>query len=421
MQISLTHSKTSLYPIAIELGTVWLILCAAFVLRFYAALHTGIEVDEPIYRYAAAYAAQYGFPASRPAVGQPTIPFLYHPPFSLWLFALWFRIWGSTSFLTGRLFNIVVSTGMLALLYAFVRRFIGKREALIALFVVASDDWILFTNQGIYLEDSQMILILCAMWAYWKATQSDPTKGRQVLLRYLLAGVLVGVVIDYKQIGGFLVVGILINFALQRQQWRPHLLLLVAASTMFILYLVAMHLTFGQLFDSATLTQLNRTAGTRSSAGLTYSPLTAIQAIVGIYWIFPTTILTLIGGSLLVIWRGFQYLRGKRKGENTVLLSWAAGGIVFAMSISLKSPHYMILWLIPLYLFLVQEGSHIHTYVFRCGKNSALIFLTLLQIIFGVNLWSFQMRFMNIPGDVVVQSDTYINTHIPSSALVAEQ
>jgi len=310
---------------------------------------------------------------------------------------------------------------MLVLLYAFVRRFIGKREALIALLVVASDDWILFTNQGIYLEDSQMILILCAMWTYWRATQSDLTKGKQVLMHYLLAGVLVGVVIDYKQIGGFVVVSILINFALQRQQWKPHLLLLVVATSMFILYLVAMHLVFGQLFDSATLTQLTRTAGTRSSAGLTYSPLTAIQAIVSIYWIFPTTILTLIGGSLLVTWRGFQYLRGKRKGENTVLLSWAAGGIVFAMSISLKSPHYMLLWLIPLYLFLVQEGSHIHTHIFRRGRNSALVFLTLLQIILAVNLWSFQMRFMNIPGDVIIESNAYINTHIPSSALVAEQ
>ena len=93
------------------------LLVLAFLVRFYAALHTGIEVDEPIYRDAAAMvlahiqalpdslinnpmkqdtstiALLYGYPSIRPAYLHPTIPFLYHPPFYLWLLAEWFKLW----------------------------------------------------------------------------------------------------------------------------------------------------------------------------------------------------------------------------------------------------------------------------------------------------------------------------------------
>jgi hypothetical protein len=110
----------------LEAGIIALLLAFAWGVRYLTALHTGIEVDEPIYRYAAAYAAQYGFPAVRAPAKEQMIPFLYHPPFFLLLLAQWFKLWHSDSFLTGRLFNICISTLMLALLYLFVRLKIGR-------------------------------------------------------------------------------------------------------------------------------------------------------------------------------------------------------------------------------------------------------------------------------------------------------
>ncbi len=402
----------------LEAGLIALLLAFAWGVRYLAAVHTGIEVDEPIYRYAAAYAAQYGFPAVRAPSNEQTIPFLYHPPFFLLLLAQWFRLWHSDSFLTGRLFNVCISTLMLALLYLFVRIKIGRVEALLAVLLIGSDAWIIFTNQGIYLENSQLILILLAVWAYWWATEADAQDWQQIVGRYVFAGFLLGCVLVYKQIGGFLVLSILANWLLfQRRHHRGHLLLLAVAGVIFLDYLLLMHRAFGSLFDSATLDQLARTLGGRSSAGLTYSPLVALQAVGERYWIFLITILILIGGSVLAVWRGIQRLFRKRQQGNTIILSWALGGVVFALSISLKSPHYMILWLVPLYLLVIQEGCQ-----WLRARTISFQYYTWVGLLLGlfllVNLWSYQARFLHVPGDAVTGAEAYINTAIPADATV---
>ncbi len=87
---------------------VGLFLALALLVRLYAAFRAGLEVDEPIYRNAAALALRYGYPTIRPAYLHPVIPFLYHPPFFLFLLADWFKLWGSTSYLTGRMFSVII-------------------------------------------------------------------------------------------------------------------------------------------------------------------------------------------------------------------------------------------------------------------------------------------------------------------------
>ena len=124
------------------------------------------------------------------------------------------------------------------------------------------------------------------MWAYWAAIHTEVTNGRWYVLRYLLAGLLVGVVLAYKQIGVFLVLVILINLLFQRKHWLAHLYLLVVAATVVVSYGLYMHLAFGSLFDMETLTQLKRTLGSRASPGLNYGPLTALEAVASTYWVF---------------------------------------------------------------------------------------------------------------------------------------
>lgn len=397
---------------------VGLFLAVALGARLYAAFHTGLEVDEPIYRYAAAYAAQYGFPAVRAEANRQIIPFLYHPPFFLWLLDLWFKVWNNDNYLTGRLFSVLCATIMLGLLYVFVRVLVNKSVALLSLIFVGSDAWIIFTNQAIYFENSEMVFILLALWAYWRALQTNGKVNEQYISRYLLAGLLVGWVLIYKQIGGFLLIAVLANMVMQRKHWLGHVLLFVTTFGVLAVYALSMHMTFGNLFDYATFTQIRRTLWERQSAGLTYSPSTALEAIVSRYFIFPLTILTLVGGSILAIIRFVQHVLGKRKEKYPLLLSWALGGVVFALSISLKSPHYMILWLVPLYIFLSKElyllfGKRKHTSNRRKYLKSIL-----LVALFIVNLWSFQARFMNVPGDTIAQASVYINAQLPSSAVL---
>jgi hypothetical protein len=401
-----------------EWGMIGLLLAIALLDRLYAAFHTGLEVDEPIYRYAAAYAMQYGFPAVRPAASRQIIPFLYHPPFFLWFLGLWFKAWGSDSYLTGRLFSVLCSAGMLMLLYAFVCRHLGKGVAALTLCFVGTDAWIIFTNQAIYLENSQMLFVILAMWAYWHATQVDATHSKQYVRRYLFAGLLIGWVIIYKHIGGFLVISVLANLAMQRMHWRGHVILFVVILGILTGYVLFMHEAFGSLYDLATITQIRRTLWDRQSAGLTYSPLIALQAIGSRYWIFPTTILVLVGGSLLAVIRFIQHVLGRRKEKHPIILGWALGGVVFALSISLKSPHYMILWLIPLYILLSKELYYVLNR--QMGKRKSMLNILLVGL-FIVNLWSFQARFVNLPGDALAQADAYINTFLPSNALVATQ
>lgn len=406
------------YDVLKECIIVGLFLAVAIGARLYAAFHTGLEVDEPIYRYAAAYAAQYGFPAVRAEANREIIPFLYHPPFFLWLLDLWFKLWNSDNYLTGRLFSVLCSTIMLGLLYAFVRIHINKSVALLSLIFIASDAWIIFTNQAIYFENSEMVFIILAIWAYWRALQTDGKVNEQYVSRYLLAGLLIGWVLVYKQIGGFLVIVVLANVVMQRKHWLGHVLLCATAFGVLAVYALSMHIAFGSLFDYATLTQIRRTLWERQSAGLTYSPATALEAIVSRYFIFPLTILTLVGGSLLAIVRFVQHIFGKRKEKYPLLLSWVLGGVVFALSISLKSPHYMILWLVPLYIFLSKELYLVFAKRKRTGNRRKLMKGILLVGLFIVSLWSFQARFMNLPGDTLAQASVYINTQLPSSAVV---
>ncbi|MBV9020863.1 MAG: glycosyltransferase family 39 protein [Chloroflexi bacterium] len=404
-----------------EIGIVAVFLLMALCLRVFAAFHTSIEVDEPIYRYAAAYTARYGFPSVRAAYQQQTIPFLYHPPFFMFLLAEWFKIWGSDSYFTGRLLSVITSLIMLVILYIFVQKITNKTVALIVLFLIGSDAWILFTNQAIYLENSQMILIILGVEAYCLATNTNSVDRKRYFMRYLITGILIGLVIVYKHIGVFLLISVASNLILQRKHLRGHILLFIATTAVVAVYVSSMQLVFGGLFDYATIVQIHRTLGATSSPGLSYSPITALQAIYSRYWIFPTTIIVLIGGSIFTLIRCVHQVLGKRKGE-TITLSWALGAIVFALSISLKSPQYMILWLIPLYIFLVKElysmlGNRTRINKYAVKTSTAI----LVGITIIINLWSFQMRLFHFSGDILAEAAQYINTNLPPYAIVATE
>ena len=410
-----------------EWGIVGLLLAIALLVRLYAAFHTGLEVDEPIYHNAAVLALRYGYPSIRPAYHHPVIPFLYHPPFYLFLLMNWFKLWESISYLTGRMLSVITSLIMLLLLYGFTKQVLGRKVVLIALVLVSSDVWIIFTNQAIYLENSLMLLIILAIWVYWRATNTLPVSRSRYLAWYGLAGLLVGCVIIYKQIGGFIVLVILLNLLLQRKHWLGHAVLCGVMLLVVAGYGLAMHLAFGMLYDTALLDQLYRTLGEKAAPGLNDGLLVAFQAIWNRYWIFLVTIVVLLGGSAITLLRYFQELFRQRNVSQPVIISWALGGVLFALGISLKSPHYMILWIVPLYLVLAQEvyealrnrRSRIRLHGFSHRARTLGLLLCVLFLV--GDTWGFQARFLNAHGDSLQQADSYINETLPPTAIVLTQ
>ncbi len=420
-------SSQKQYSAIQEWVIVGLFLAIALLVRLYAAFHTGLEVDEPIYHNAAALALRYGYPSLRPAYHHPVIPFLYHPPFYLFLLMGWFKLWESISYLTGRMLSVIISLIMLLLLYVFTRQVLGRKVVLIALVLVGSDVWIIFTNQAIYLENSLMLLIILAIWVYWHATHTFPSSRSRYLMWYGLAGLLAGCVIIYKQIGGFIVLVVLLNLLLQRKHWLGHavlcgMMLLVVAG-----YGLAMHLAFGTLYHTALLDQLYRTLGKKAAPGLNDSVLVALQAIWSRYWIFLVTIVVLLGGSAITLLRYLQGMFRRRNVSQPVIVSWALGGVLFALSISLKSPHYMILWIVPLYLVLAQEiyeaprnrrsRARLHGF----SRRAQALGLLLCVLFLVGDVWGFQARFLHTHGDSLQQADSYINETLPPTAVVLTQ
>jgi hypothetical protein len=406
---------------------VGLLLIVGFLVRWFAALHTGLEVDEPIYHNAAVLLLHYGVPVIRPAYLHPLIPFLYHPPFFFYLLAGWFALWHNTSYLTGRMLSVVISCVMLLQLYLLLRRMTGRSTALITLAFLVSDLWMIFTNQAIYIENSLMILVIATIQVYWRATTTAFDSRKRELTSYALAGLLAGCVIVYKQIGGFIVLVILLNLLLQRKNWRLHCLLLGTTLLTIIFYALGMHVVFGTPYDMATQDQIFRTLGFKAAKGLNDSPVTALQAFLDRYWMFFVTFIILLCGFAVSALRYLQTFFRRRESAYPLLVSWALSGMIFAAAISLKSPHYLILWIVPLYIILALEVKNfiqaMRLRISLRGAKSrpklALSLLLLFCLLFSIgDAFGFQARFLNVPGDALVQSETYINTTLPSTAVV---
>jgi 4-amino-4-deoxy-L-arabinose transferase and related glycosyltransferases of PMT family len=431
MHIKRNAHTQSLYPLIIDAIIIVFLTTLSISLRVIAALHTGTEVDEPIYRFAAVYFLHHGFPAVRPELSEPVIPFLYHPPFALMLLGAWFRLWGCETLLIGRMLSILCSSLFSVILYLFLARSTRRTIAISACLLMAIDPWLIFTNQAIYLENSQMLFCALFAWSYWYAIASKDGSAREYIGRYALTGIFLGIAIIWKHIGGFLVISVLAHFLLQRKHLRGHLVLLGIATFIIAAYVIAMHYWFGELYDYATMVQIKRTLWNRYSPGLNYSPWEALQVIYLRYYIFPITILVLIGGALLTIVRYCQHLFKRRPltAGNTTVLTWALGGIIFAAISSLKSPHYMILWLVPLYMLIAIEGVPLFERLVQQTKaNGGFLplaaragLVVCLCLVVGANLWSFRMRFLNHFGDTLTLADTYINQHIPDNAVIITQ
>lgn len=369
---------------------------------------TGLEVDESANYDIARSIYDFGYPSMRPEKDVDPQLFLFHPNFGYKLMAAWFHISGP-SLLNARILNVAVSLIVLILVFAFSKSF-GRGTALLATFFTAFDSWIVLTNRMNYLENIQLLLIVTGIWLFWKAARSGDN-----LLLYIAAGATIGLAVIFKHIGVYLVLVVLTNWLLMRKHGMGHLATLLTIGIIVAAYVSWMYVLYGQIYLDQQIHQLDRLFGLLRSRGLNFGLLEAARIIVDRYWIFVTTVLALVLGWPLVAWRYIQNLLKKSRAADTIVLSWAFSGLVFAFGSQLKSPHYLILWLIPLFIFLAKE-------VVEWARGKRLLYVPILLAVFLIaNIFTWNYRFVKVGGDTLRDTAAYVNTNLPADAVVATE
>lgn len=386
------------------------ILGFAVFLRLYSLGKTPLEVDEPINYAAAASIITYGFPSVKPPVDAPRQIYLFHPFVGYQLMAGWFELTGLMNIVGARLLNIVASIIVLLLVFLFVLNK-GRGTALFAAFFIPLDGWIVTINRMDYLENIQLILVVLGIWVFYRAVKTGNSQ-----LQWLVAGLWIGTAVIYKLIGLFLVLVVLANWLLTRRHHQGHVTTLITIGAVLVTYVVIMCICYGQLYIDAQTVEFNRLFGFVAARGLNFGISTVISMILGKYWIYLTTVIALTFGWPLAAWRYIQALFSRSiTPYDGVVLSWTIGGCVFAVASHLKSPHYLIMWLIPVYIFLAGEATH----WFR-GKRLTNVWIPVVFFL-AASIFTWNGRFIQFQGDALRDNAAYINTKVPANVVVGTE
>lgn len=369
---------------------------------------TALEVDEEPNTAIAQSVFALGYPTLKPEYNQTQQPYLFHPPLGYDIMAGWFGILGDSSIEGARLFNIIVSVAMMILAFEFMRRTHGGVAVISAIFI-AIDAWIVMIGRMNYLENLQLLITIPAIWFYWQANKT----GKFTF--YLAAGFLIGLTVIYKHIGLYLILAVVVNWILVRRDYRQHLCLLLIVGCVVDVYELAMCLRYEDLFFAQQFVQFERLFGGLNSRGMNFGLGEALRIIVDRYWIYISTVIAILLGWPLIALRYVGALLQRIDAGDSVLLSWAVGGLVFAVLSRLKSPHYLVLWLIPLYLFLAL-------WLIQWAKGRKLLLIPAICLLFiAVNIFTWNQRFARSYGDPLRQSAQFINDNLPQSAVVATE
>lgn len=380
-------------------------------LRGYRLDTTGLEVDEVSNFEVAQSYYQYDYPSVKPEVDGSRLLYYFHPVFGYMMMAEWFNLTGDVSILGTRTLNAVESVIALVLIFTFLLRK-GVGTALLATFFVAVDSWMVLINRMNYLENFQVILMLLGMWLFYKAVQGGD-EGKLHL--WIIAGVLLGLTVVYKHIGVYLVAVVMANWLILRKYFKGHLVTMTTIGVVVVSYVVVMYLIGGQYYIDQQMTMFGRLFGTIESRGLNFGIGDALGVIVNRYWIFATTILVLIGGWGWAMWNYVWGVFRKITVKDSVILSWTVGALVFAVASKLKSPHYLILWLVPTYIYVATELA-------GWAKGKKLVYTSaLISFFLLANVFTWHYRFVMQTGDTLRDVSSYINANVPNDAVVATE
>lgn len=384
-----------------------LFLLAGF-LRVYNLDQTGYEVDEIVNFHVPQQINQMGYPTIKPESLEKNNPYLFHPPSLYYFFAEVFRVFGE-NLLVARVVNVIFSMISLLLLYFMLLRSVGGRKAaFLGLLLLGTDGWLVMTNRMNYIENIQFTFILLGLLLYQQGVQKKETN----YWLFFGSGVILGLAISLKLIGGYVLLAIGLNYLLQRKHHLGHLILMIMAVTTLFDVMAYFYYLFGDIFlEQSVLGHFARVTGERTSRGMNFGIWQIVTVIWQRYWIYITTVLAFVIGGIVAAGKFFQQLI-RRPQVDTFFLSWCLSGLTLAAVSSLKSPHYLMLWLIPVYLLLAEQLAKFFT-----GKR--LLFLPIFMIlILGLNFYTWQNRFLTPRTDVLRAASEYINQNLPADAVV---
>jgi len=385
-------------------AVVGFLVVGAFLRFFEIRTRPGFEWDEPIYSVIAQNTLEFGYPTFQTDDGRPLGPSLYHPPFDHYLKGYWFKVTGVSGVGQARILSGIESLVLLLLTYLFVRSVAGKDAAVLALLLTSTGGWLVYTNRLNLLENAMMPIGVAGLCLYAAAVK----RGHR--WRYALAGVVLALAAIYKHTGLYFLLVPMLTWLLARKNGRGHVVLLVVAAHVVILYVLAMYMAFGDVYLFQSLVQVRRALGVVSSRGLTYGLTEATQALTNTYWVFFVTILVVVGGAVAVVVRLVQCIVRRRVPDHPILLGWSAAAVTLLAVVALKSPQYLIVMLVPLYAFVAAELTQ--------RKMAGWVVTVLIVAVLGLNLTTWYFRFVQRTDNALLATYDYAAEFIPSNARV---
>jgi 4-amino-4-deoxy-L-arabinose transferase-like glycosyltransferase len=385
------------------------VLTLAAVLRLWSiGTRPGFDWDEPVYAFVGRSVARGQGLYAKPSFGVEPSLYLYHPPFHFELLGAWFAAFG-TGIAQARVLTALASLITLALLYLLLRRRWGA-WALGPWAVLATDGWLVFTNRVSWIENIMMVLAVGGLVVYDRALRTGRTRG------FVTAGVLLGGAAVYKHVGLYVLVAVLLHWAVTRAPRRGHVALSAAAGTVILVYVTGAALFTLRHGHSAFLddsrVQLQRLTGHKASRGSIGSSAT-FGAIVGPYRVFALTLILSAAGALLVTARAAQGILRRRADRlaDPLLFCWAVAALGCFAALKLKMGHYFMMVELPLLLYLAAEARPLL-------RDRRALALGVLAAALTANLVTFSARFVQRDDNALAAVAVYTGARLPPDALV---
>jgi Dolichyl-phosphate-mannose-protein mannosyltransferase len=406
-------------PRLIDRGPRWPVL-AAFVplLAVAAALRLwdlgakpGWQSDETVYADVARNLATSGSLSEHIQYHTSWAPFLFHPPFYFLLLAGWFKITGA-GVPQARLLSVITSLVTLCLLVRLIWRLHGPVPALVTATLLAFDGWLLFVQRVSYIENTLMVIIVAGFLLYERALREPSAR------RFVLAGAVLGFAVVFKHTGFYVLVAVLLNWLLIREEKRNHWLLLAAAGAVIAAYLAVMIPLFDQgrrdWYLQQTLVQVKRVLGLRVSRGTLSSPGEFLHLLEHQYVVFVPSLAVALTGAVVIVLACARVRSLAPLRRNSLLVSWSAAGILVFGASAIRYEQYFELILIPLYCLLWTEVCR---YV-RTRPRTAPIAVVAGLIVLAASLSTFYLRVLARDDNALAQVQQYAQSHIPADRLV---
>lgn len=347
---------------------------------------------------------------------QPWTPFLFHPPFYFLILAHWFSLVG-TGIYQARILGVICSVISFGLLARLLWKLRGPGPATACLILIAFDGWMLYIQRISYMENLLMVLIV-GMFVTYRRALEYPQLGW-----FAATGLLAGAATIFKHTGAYVLLALVINWALVHRHHRQHLVALGMALTVVVAYVSIMIHLFDypghDWYIQQTLVQVQRTLGLTRSKGTLSSPLEFLHLASRQYAVFLPSLLAAMAGIVLLFVTLIRCLHRRNlallKGD-TVIASWTLAGVIVFGASSLRYAQYFALVLIPAYCYL---WTRLYTLV--RARLPILVAIVGMAAILALNLWSFNDRVLSRHDNVFAQVKRYAQLHIPHNDVVVAE